>query len=123
MSNNDTILAASVAAISQAFLTLFGVDYYAMVWAFVGSCLALTQVPKMTRSRAIVYVVLSTLIGAALGSAAVAFLGSTQRVHLLVCSLVAGAGSQLIVAALLQVALNRIKSFGGANERPADTSR
>lgn len=119
----DSSVAVFVAAASQVLLALFGVDYYAMLWAFVGSLLALSQVKKMTRSRAIVYVLLSTLVGAALGTGCVVFFEVKARAALLVTSLVGGAGSQLFVTALIQGALFRIKStLGGAHE-PSQPAR
>src|SRR5574341_1527668 len=116
MQNDSSLAATGVSAVSQILLTLFGVDYYAMIWAFVGSILALTHVKKMTRGRALIYVALSTLIGAAFGSVAVAFMGTGNRAFLIGASVIGGTGSQLIVAAALQAVLNRIKVLGGANE-------
>lgn len=104
-------IAAIVAGVSQLLLTLFGVDYYAMLWAFIGSLLAITQTLAMTRTRAIIYVLLSTLIGAVLGSAAVAFLGTGNRAFLAVLSCVGGVGHQTLIALLLKVAEGRINSF------------
>lgn len=112
MGNNDTTLGAIIAVVSQALLTLFGVDYYAIVWAFVGSLVAVTQT-RMTRPRAIVYVLLSTLVGAALGSAAFAYLDARPKVLLLLCSVVGGFGWQLIMTALVQAVVARIKTIGG----------
>lgn len=121
MSSNDSVLAAFVAGASQAMMTLFGVDYYAMLWAFVGTLLALTQAAPMTRPRAIVYVLLSTLIGAAFGSWAVAAIDVKARAHLLWLSVVGGFGSQIIIATALQAVLARVKTIGGAqdNEQPS----
>lgn len=113
---NETNSAATlVGAISSALLTILGVDYYAVLWAFVGSILALTQVKSMHRSRAVIYLALSTLIGAATGSAVAAYLESNVKAYLILASIVGGFGSQLIVAALLQAALNHINRLGGIN--------
>lgn len=121
--NNDSVLAAMVAALSQALLTLFGVDYYAMTWAFVGSLAALTQAGTMTRGRAFVYVLLSTMVGAAFGSAAVVYLDAKPKVILLLCSLVGGFGWQLIMSALVQAVVSRIKTIGGVpNEPPPEST-
>src|SRR4051812_14701043 len=102
MSHNDSILAAFVAGVSQVLLTLFGVDYYAMLWAFVGSLVALSQTGQMTRARALVYVCLSTLVGAALGSAAYVYLAATAKPILLLASVTGGFGWQLIMTAIVQ---------------------
>lgn len=112
MDQNNT-LAALVGAISSATVTLLGVDYYAVLWGFVGAMLALTQVERMERRRALVYVALSTLIGAACGTAAIAYTNQPVRAFLILASIVGGFGANVIISALLQVALNRIKGLGG----------
>lgn len=117
---NETVLAAFVTAASQALMTLFGVDYYAVMWAFVGSLAALTQA-KMTMPRAVFYVFLSTMVGAALGSAAFDHLESKTKTVLLLCSVVGGFGWQIIMTALVQAVVSRIKTIGGVptNEQPS----
>jgi hypothetical protein len=107
--------AALIAGLSSVLLTLFGVDYYALMWGLVGACLASTR-------RALIYVALSTLIGAALGTTAVEFFRTTHRAFLITGSLVGGAGAQVLVGALLQLALTRIKKMGGA-DGPTEPSR
>lgn len=104
-------LDAAVAVLNAGLLALLGVDYYATLWAFVGSLLAVTQQQKMTRVRAVVYVLLSTLIGAALAGGAVAFLGTQNRAITVVLGLLGGAGSQGLVALLLQGVAGKIKSL------------
>jgi hypothetical protein len=114
---------AFVAAASQVLLALFGVDYYAMLWAFVGSLFALGQAKMMTRRRAVAYVALSTLLGAALGTVFVEWAGTTHRAYLIFGSLLGGSGSQLIVPALVAGTINRIRTtLGGAQNEPADTT-
>lgn len=105
-------------AISGATLALLGVDYYSLLWALVGAMLALGQSAAMTRGRAVVYVILSTLIGAALGSAAVVLAGQGHRALLILASVVAGAGAQLLVGAILQAALQRIAALGRIANAP-----
>lgn len=113
----DSTAAATVAAISQFLLALFGVDYYAMLWAFVGSLFALSQVKKMSRGRALAYILLSTIAGAALGTVFVDWMETQRRAYLILGSLIGGAGAQLFISALVQGALNRIKTtLGGAHE-------
>lgn len=120
---NEPVLAAFVAAASQVLLTLFGVDYYAMLWAFVGSLVALSQTGPSTRSRALVFVCLSTLVGAALGSAAFSYFDSKAKPILLLSSVVGGFGWQLIMTALVQAVVSRIKTVGGVpNEQPSQPS-
>lgn len=120
---HDSHSAAFVAAISQVLLALFGVDYYAMLWAFVGSLVALSRSERMTRGRAVVYVFLSTLMGAALATGAVAFFNTSARPVLIAVSLIGGAGSQLIVTTLVRGVLSRIQTtLGGATNEPAESS-
>ena len=123
MNSNDSVLAAFVSGASQVLLTLFGVDYYAMLWAFVGSLVAITQMKnKMGRTRALVYVFLSTMVGAALGSAAFAYLDAKPQAILLICSVVGGFGWQLIMSALVQAVVSRIKTIGGVPHEPPSPS-
>lgn len=119
MSSNDSLLAAFVSGASQVLLTLFGVDYYAMLWAFLGSLVALTQTQnRMGRMRALLYVFLSTMVGAALGSAAFVYLDAKPKTVLLLCSVVGGFGWQIIMAALVQAVVSRIKTLGGVPHEP-----
>lgn len=122
MNHHDSLLAALVTGVSQALLVLFGVDYYAMLWAFVGSLLALTQTGAMTRWRALAFVCLSTLVGAALGSAAFAYLQAKPQPVLLLASVVGGFGWQLIMTALVQAVVARIKTVGGVSHEPEQPS-
>lgn len=109
--------ATFVAAVSGVTLALLGVDYYALLWALVGAMLALGQAAAMPRGRAIVYVLMSTLIGAALGQGAVAWIGSEQRALLIIASLIGGAGAQLMVGAAIRAAVRLLDTYrnqGGA---------
>lgn len=109
-----TVTAAGVAAaLSAITLALLGVDYYALLWGLVGAMLAMGQAAPMTRGRAIVYVVLSALAGAALGHALANFIGSVSRSVLIVGSLVGGAGAQIIIAALIRAVVTRVEKTGG----------
>lgn len=119
---HDSYASTFVVAASQVLLALFGVDYYAMLWAFFGSLLALSQSQRMGRSRALLYVLLSTLAGAALGTVFVDWTATTRRGYLILGSLLGGFGAQYIISALLQGVLNRIKSLGGTKNEPAEPS-
>lgn len=112
------ITAATVAgAVSGFTLALLGVDYYSLVWSLVGAMYALGQRDALPWKRAVAYVSLSTLIGAALGNGASSASHVESRAFLIVASLVAGAGSQLLVGALIQAALQRINKIGGETNR------
>lgn len=110
--------AAVVATISAITLALLGVQYYALLWAFVGAMVALIQSASMTRGRACVYVLLSTLAGAALGQAAVAWVGSEQRALLVAASLLGGVGAPLVVSSLLRAALRLIDTYRNTGDQP-----
>lgn len=111
-------ITAWAAAFSGITLALFGVDYYSLLYGLVGAMLAMHQAEAMTRLRAVVYVVLSTLVGAALGSGALALFGVSSKPLLIVCSIVGGAGAHVIVSRLLKVALTRIDSMGEGGKQP-----
>ena len=105
-----SVLAATASTIS---LALLGVDYYSLVWAMFGAMLAVYQSEKLGRVRAVAFVFLSTLIGAACGTAVLEWAASTSRPLLILASLVAGSGAQLLVKALLQASLRQIGKLGG----------
>lgn len=105
--------AAFAAAASGITLAVFGVDYYSLLYGMVGAFIALGQAGQMGRSRAVVYVVLATLVGSAIGNAAVAFFGVSNRAFLILGCVVGGAGSQLLLSALVRAALARIDGIGG----------
>lgn len=99
---------AWAAALSGVTLAIFGVDYYSLLYGLVGAMMAMHQAETMARTRAVLYVALSTLVGAALGNGALALFGSTSKPLLIVGCIVGGAGAHVIVAALLRLALKRI---------------
>jgi hypothetical protein len=104
---------AIAAGASTITLALLGVDYYSLIWGMVGALLALYQAEKMGRVRSVIFISLSTLVGAACGTGALHTLESTSRPLLIVLSMVAGFGAQVIVTALLRAGLNRIDRLGG----------
>ncbi|WP_137860808.1 hypothetical protein [Variovorax sp. 3P27G3] len=108
-----TVAGAIAAGASAISLALLGVDYYSLIWGMVGALLALYQAAKMGRVRSVIFVSLSTLVGAACGTGALSTFQSESRPLLIVCSLVAGFGAQLIVTALLRAGINRIDKLGG----------
>jgi hypothetical protein len=111
-----------VGVVSAALVALFGLNYYAMVWAFVGALVALTRSDKTTRTRAIFYVLFSTFIGALLGTAAAEFFGISMRSVIAIMSLLGGVGWQGMIALLLKLAEARIRTYippprdGGAGD-------
>lgn len=101
-----------VATVSAFTLTFLGVEYIALIWALVGALVVLGQV-EMRRWKAVGFVVLSTLVGAALGHGLLMVFDSDKRALLIVGSVVGGFGSQALLASLLARANNTI--FGNKN--------
>lgn len=111
-------VAALIAAISSFLLAMFGVDYYALLWASIGAATTLLYSKPSRKARAgIATTVLSGLIGAALGSLMNEHVVTT-RSFLLVASLVGGAGAQPLVAALVQRAVLWINRSAGNPVEP-----
>lgn len=73
MEPTTTGLIAWVAGISALALAVFGFDYYSLLYALAGAMFALLQSEQMTWGRAIVYTLLATLAGAALGNIVAAY--------------------------------------------------
>jgi hypothetical protein len=112
---------AVAAAMSAASLALFGVDYYSLLYGLVGALLALPHVEQMGRGRAVLFVVLSTLAGAAMGNGLTAYLDSKSRPLLIAGCLAGGILAQAFAGLLLknaprlvEAALKRIQ--GGRND-------
>jgi hypothetical protein len=110
-SSTTTAVDVFVNFVSAALISLFGLNYYAMVWAFVGALVALTRSNKMTRTRAVFYVIFSTFIGALLGTAAAEYLALTSRSLIAVLSLLGGVGWQGMIALLLKIMEGRIRAY------------
>lgn len=114
-----TVTAGALAAAASAVtLALFGVDYYSLLYGFVGAALALSQAEAMGRSRAILYVSLSTLVGAVIGNVFVDWIDHKSRFYLIGSCLVGGIVAQALVAvlikhapALAEAAVTRLKNF------------
>lgn len=105
---------AVVTAVSAVTLALFGVDYYSMLYSFVGALLGLLSIREtISRGRAVLYVALNTVLGAALGNALVEVAGSSSRAALIGACIVCGAGAQMLVTRLLTALGARIDTIGG----------
>lgn len=113
--------AAGIAAWATSFsaitLALFGVDYYALLWGFVGALFARGHAESMTKVRAALYIGLSTAVGAALGAGLHAAIADhTSRPILIVLCVACGAGAQRLLDAVVAALESKIKSVGGAKE-------
>lgn len=94
-------------------MAVLGVDHYSLIWGLVGALLAAYQAERMGRIRSVLFVTLSTLFGAASGTAALSTFDSSSRPLLILFCLVAGFGAQTFITALVRVALLRIERLGG----------
>lgn len=108
----STTAAGYAAVASGVTLALLGVDYHSMLYGFVGALLAISNSERMPKARAVVYAILSTLTGAVIGNAAVAFFDTTNRSMLIFCCLIGGAGAQGFVYRFIKRANTFIDSYG-----------
>lgn len=99
-----TALAASVSAVTMALL---GVDHLSIIYGLVGALFAMFEAERMGRWRAIFYVVLSTVAGAAMGNS-LAGLVTGDRFVLFVGCIVCGFGTHAILSRLLRRGLRII---------------
>lgn len=99
--------AASATSMSMALL---GVEPHALLYGLVGALLAQFAAERMPAWRARFYVVLSTIAGAAIGTAAVNFSGMQGRGALIVGCMVGGFGAPRLLAALLGRLATRLEA-------------
>lgn len=120
MEPTSTATASALAAsISGLTLALLGVDYYALMWALVGALVAVTQAASMGRQRAFLFVVLSTMAGAALGGGVHDLMGGSGRPVLVLASLVGGFGAQALLGRAVAAVMRRIdRDVGGSSTAP-----
>lgn len=99
---------AAVAAVAAAFsaivLALFGVDYHSLLYALIGAMAAVSLSERMTRGRAVLYTLLSTLIGAVLGNVVASHLARTNRFELFLLCIAGGLLAQAVAAGVLKAA-------------------
>ncbi len=107
---------ALAASLSGITLALLGVDHLSIIYGLVGALFALYEAERMERGRALVFVVLSTLAGAAMGNGALSLLGTASKGVLLVSCIVCGYGTQALLARLLRRGLNQIDSKPAAGD-------
>ncbi len=113
-----TSAAAFAAMLSGVTLAMLGVDYYSLLYGMVGAFLALGSTETAGRGKAVAYVCMSTLVGAVVGNAALAFMPESMQVRqvLILGCLVGGYGAHLIAKAVLDAVLRRINKFGGPDQ-------
>lgn len=113
MPEPTTTGAATVAAAASGItLAMLGVDYYSLLGGMIGALFSTGQADKMTWWRAIASVILTTIVGAVLGTAAVELLEAKSRAVLILGSLISGAGAMGIVSSLIKVVTKRIDAIG-----------
>ena len=102
-----------IVGFSSYTMVLFGVDYYALVYALIGTMLLLSKLPKTTRLRAIGYVALSTISGAAAGNLTVEYFDTVSKFALFVACMVCGGGAHLLLSTAIDALVNRTRQAGG----------
>ncbi|MDE2098889.1 MAG: hypothetical protein KGL39_16670 [Patescibacteria group bacterium] len=108
----SSIAVASLAAtLSSITMQLLGVPGLAVVWGFVGAMMTMSQMQAMPWPRAVLFGLLSTLSGAAIGAGSVGLMGVSGNPALILGSLAGGAGAFGIVGSLAQ---RLAKSAGGS---------
>lgn len=112
----STSAAAIAATASGVTMALFGVDYYSLLYGLVGAMVAVVNTAQMPWLKAVVFVVLSTLVGSVLGNAAAVTLGATNHIMLSLGCIIGGAGAFGLVAALLKIATGKINGIGGGGQ-------
>jgi hypothetical protein len=109
----STAAAGLAASLSGVTMALIGVEWYALFWSLIGALFVMGESPSMGRGRAVLWVVLTMLIGAALAHGFVAAFDLKNRAILIGFSAVFGAGAQRVVSALIRAAESKIDKFGG----------
>lgn len=110
---SETGVALYVSSFSAMLLALFGVDYYSLFWAGIGATGALLYAVPTKRGRAAISVVVSSFLGAALGTALAEQLGGSRSV-LIACAIVCASGPQVLITALLNRVVTEINRGGDA---------
>jgi hypothetical protein len=116
---SETGVALFVSSFSATLLALFGIDYYSLFWAGLGATAMLLYAKPTTRGKAALTVMVSTMLGAALGTALAEQLGGSRSV-LIVCAIVCASGPQILISALLNRVVTEINR--GAAPQAADSS-
>ena len=104
--------------ISSVTMAVLGVDFQSILWGVFGSMFAHGHAENMSRYKAIIYIVLASLIGAAIGTAAQAFVqfavpSLNTKAGLILGALAGGAGAQKLLDAIIAMLNRKIDSVGG----------
>lgn len=108
---NDTA-ATLAASLTGAALALFGVSYYALLWGLFGALFGLVLTQAEGRWVAISSVIISALIGAALGEFFSEIIHGGQR-GVIALSAICAAGAKPIVTTCISALQVRIEKAGG----------
>jgi len=88
---------AAIGQISIGLGALLGLNYYSLVWAFVGAFIPLTQSRRFEGFTAIGWVLFSTLLGALISTFTADMMGITQRSAISFLAVIGGASWQTII--------------------------
>jgi hypothetical protein len=111
--SSPTLAAAGGAAwITTVILTYLGVDYYALLGAWLGVLVTLGGQSSVGLVRTIVTVAITSLGAGVVGQGLADILSMHSRPVVMFLSLLAGAGFQVIVQAAVEALVARIKRVG-----------
>ena len=103
MAEPVSISATSIAAAASVItLAAFGVDYYSLLYGMIGALLAADRGDKMGRTRAIVWVSLSSIVGAVIGNIITEYFGLKSKFMLIGLCLLGGIMAQAAASAIVQ---------------------
>jgi len=100
------------AAVTSMLLAVFGVSYYALLWGGVGALFGLVLTKPEGRWIALFTVILSALVGAAMGDG-LAELAGGGRKAVVALSAICGAGAKTVVSAAIDAMVSRLRLAGG----------
>lgn len=105
-------LSVAMANLSIATMAVLGVNHLALLWAAVGAITVLLYSEPTHKGKAAMATLLSTLLGAAIGTAVADHLGGAPSV-LLVASIVGASGPQPLISAALNSIVTQINRTAG----------
>lgn len=114
-----TALSMFMAGVSGATMAVLGVNHFSLLWAAVGALTVLMYSEPVNKGKAALATLLSTLLGAAIGTALADHLGGSTSV-LIVSSIVGASAPQPLINAGLNVILAHLNRLAG-KPAPSDT--
>lgn len=108
-SSGAQVIAASL---TTATMALLGVPYLALVWAFLGAFGGLLITPQESRKQAVVTIVLSGFLGAALGYACARWVAADNIALQNAACAICGAGAKPLLALGVEALKSQFSKWG-----------